>query len=99
MADMTLEQVRDYLEKRKAHAFSVLDPTDAELNRRSIDAIDAVIKQREQDAKDAERYRWLAQYSNLFTVNDLLRADQYTTLTRACDALMSMAAMAKESGR
>lgn len=48
-----------------------------------------------RDAKDAARYRWLAQYPNLYTVNDLLRADQYTTLTRACDALMPNAAMTK----
>ena len=93
MADtMTLEQVRDELRYCAEGNYQVPALVLA-------DAIDAAIKQRDQDAKDAARYRWLTQYPNLYTVNDLLRADQYTTLTRACDALMPDAAMAKESGR
>lgn len=38
--------------------------------------------------EDAEMFRWLTRYPNLYTVADLLKADQYVTLRRACEALM-----------
>ena len=38
--------------------------------------------------EDATFFRWLAVYPNLYTVADLLRADQYVTLRRACESLV-----------
>ena len=40
--------------------------------------------------QDAEMFRWLATYPNLYTVADLLRKDQYATLRRACESLMPL---------
>lgn len=39
-------------------------------------------------SKDAAMFAWLERYPNLYTVTDLLRADQYVTLRRACESLM-----------
>lgn len=40
--------------------------------------------------EDAEMFRWLAKHPNIYTVADLLRANQYVTLRRACEALMPL---------
>lgn len=43
--------------------------------------------QAEANRRDAEFFRWLATFPNLYTINDLLKADQYVTLRRACESL------------
>ena len=49
--------------------------------------------------RDAAMFRWLADYPNAYTAVDLLRADQYTTLRRCCEALMPFdAAIAAQAG-
>jgi hypothetical protein len=53
---MTLEQVRDW---HLSHTKYVHLPITNACHQEFADAIDAAIKQREQDAKDAARYRWL----------------------------------------
>ena len=63
------------------------------------DAIDAAIKQHEQDAKDAARYRWLREH------HDSTRPDWHIrTPTNDAPAIGALdaaidAAMAQESGR
>jgi len=47
-----------------------------------------LLKLVERISADAAMFAWLAQHPNLYTVTDLLRADQYVTLRRACEALM-----------
>lgn len=47
MSETTLEQVKEYLTLRREHAW-ILDPTDAELNRRSIEAVESAIKEHEK---------------------------------------------------
>ncbi len=39
---------------------------------------------------EAMMFRFLATHQNLYTVADLLKADQYVTLRRACEALMPL---------
>ena len=49
-------------------------------------------------ADDTAMFRWLATYPNFYTVCDLLRADQYATLRRACESLMPVdSEIAKDS--
>lgn len=98
MAEMTLEQVRSNM--RDAMNSVLKDDT-----RRIVvdwyNAIDAVIKQREQDAKDTARYRWLLKNSHMFSSPECDGLQLPITfsslndfdLTKAIDA-----AMAKESG-
>ena len=54
MADMTLEQVANELRITARHGASLAPQTCHYL----ADAIDAAIKQREQDAKDVARLEW-----------------------------------------
>lgn len=59
MADtMTLTEARDLLGVALAHGGSHISVHRTPA-RNAYDAIDAAIKQRERDAKDAARYRWL----------------------------------------
>ena len=89
MADtMTMEQVRDEMRAWRSH-------TGFESLRLLgwANAIDAAIKQREQDAKDAARYRWLRDFADSYTWDYLggIGADRVEATIDA--------AMAKESGQ
>jgi hypothetical protein len=112
MADtMTLEQVRDRLQlytdyrSTGGHEGKHLSPADLEA---CADAIDAAIKQREQDAKDAARHRWLRDTQTTFGVSAqydtagkpifYVRLHGFGTSADDVDAAID-AAMAKESGR
>ena len=89
MAKMTLEQVRDRLRRWGARISDGLFSHEA---KEMAYSIDAAIKQREQDAKDAERYRWMRGMRNRERAADL--AKHKMNLDAAIDA-----EMAKESGR
>ena len=66
----------------------LLQTEPAELLRDCADSLLALLSaQPSADARDGEYFRWLATYPNFYTVCDLLRADQYVTLRRACEAL------------
>jgi hypothetical protein len=89
MADITLEQVRFWHEIKRDSFEGRGMPRDATDHAKMVAALDAAIKQREQDAKDAARYRWLAKREN----GDLyMENPDKELLDRAIDA-----AMAKES--
>lgn len=82
MAEMTLEELRTWI--------AGSEDFDG-VHQRAEACAAAAIKQREQDAKDAERYRWLADVcgdADLF-----METRNKTELDRRVDA-----AMAKESG-
>jgi hypothetical protein len=73
----------------------------------AADAIDAAIKQREQDAKDAARYRWLRDKSRQMSHDPDMSGNHhwlfgcnisYALRGPTADAAID-AAMAKESGR
>ena len=88
MADMTLEQVANELRITARSGASLAPQTCHYL----ADAIDAAIKQREQGAKDAARYRWLRDMRNRE------QAAMLVSFKMNLDAEID-AAMAKESGR
>lgn len=98
MADtMTLEQVRDELRYCAEGNYQVPALVLA-------DAIDAAIKQREQDAKDAARYRWLRDHSGR-DGQPYIRCDDppfepmdYWITAGTADSCIDRA-MAEESGR
>jgi len=83
MADtMTLEELRTWA---VCHAYMEV-----------ADAIDAAIKQREQDKRDAARYRHMIETSPFMCFG----ASEYSKKSDLDEAIdNSIAAMAKESGR
>ena len=58
MADITLEQVRFWHEIKRDSFEGRGMPRDATDHAKMVAALDAAIKQRDQDAKDAARLEW-----------------------------------------
>lgn len=104
MADMTLEQVRDWHRQIQVDQFS--SEAVSASNKDAADAIDAAIKQRERDKGDAARYRWLRDKSRQMSHDPDMSGNHYWLF--GCNISYALrgptadaaidAAMAKESG-
>lgn len=65
-------------------------PIRTELDAQTVALLREAAAALEAAREDAEFFRWLAVHPNLYTVCDLLRADQYVTLRRACESLAAI---------
>ena len=89
----------------KGHIADFVDEDDAKAAAAAINylrqhgaTLRAALDAGERDRVDADYFRWLAVYPNFYTVCDLLRADQYVTLRRACEALQPLDAARGNGG-